>query len=198
MNSRIFSKFLFHHHLSSLSVVTSISMLILTYLLLTNFLASLIIFISHSTSTFQLTMMVTPLICSSHDPALLLSHTFLTMNPTSPITNLSHSNFSHTSALQPNDQQSNTAPTTPLMLKISKATSSLPLSTQTQPPTPPTLQTNFPPPSNPFSTSMPQSDPKLLSKDPTHHGLIPKFSRPNESVVDLSDVGVAGSLPLTA
>ena len=198
MNSRIFSKFLFHHHLSSLSVVTSISMLILTYLLLTNFLASLIIFISHSTSTFQLTMMATPLICSSHDPALLLSHTFLTMNPTSPITNLSHSNFTHTSALQPNDQPSNTAPTTPLMLKISKVTSSLPLSTQTQPPMPPTLQINFPPPSNPFSTSMPQSDPKLLSKDPTHHGLIPKFSRPNENVVDLSDVGVAGSLPLTA
>ena len=93
MNSRIFSKFLFHHHLSSLSVVTSISMLILTYLLLTNFLASLIICISHSTSTFHFTMMVTPLICSSHDPALLLSHTFLTMNPTSPITNLSHSNI---------------------------------------------------------------------------------------------------------
>ena len=110
-------------------MVTSISMLILTYLLLTNFLASLIIFISHNTSTFQLTMMVTPLICSSHDPVLLLSHTFLTMNPTSPITNLSHSNFSHTSALQPNDQPSNTAPTTPLMLKISKVTSSLPLST---------------------------------------------------------------------
>ena len=150
MNSRIFSKFLFHHHLSSLSVVTSISMLILTYLLLTNFLASLIIFISHNTSTFQLTMMVTPLICSSHDPALLLSHTFLTMNPTSPITNLSHSNFSHTSAPQPNDQPSNTAPTTPLMLKISKVTASLPLSTQTQPPTPPTLQINFPPPSNPI------------------------------------------------
>ena len=49
-------------------------------------------------------MMVTPLIFSSHDPALLLSHTFLTMNPTSPITNLSHSNSSHTSALPPNDQ----------------------------------------------------------------------------------------------
>ena len=120
------------------------------------------------------------------------------MNPTSPITNLSHSNSSHTSALPSNDQPFNTAPTIPLMLTISKVTSSLPLSTQTQPPMPPTLQINFPPPSNPFSTSMPQSNPKLLSKDPTHHGLIPKFSKPNENVVDLSDVGVAGSLPLTA
>ena len=60
------------------------------------------------------------------------------------------------------------------------------------------LQINFPPTSNPFSTSMPQSNPKLLSKDPTHHGLTPKFSKPSENVVDLSDVGVAGSLPLTA
>ena len=41
-------------------------------------------------------------------------------------------------------------------------------------------------------------NPKLLSKDPTHHGLTPKFSKPSENVVDLSDVGVAGSLPLTA
>ena len=72
------------------------------------------------------------------------------------------------------------------------------LSTQTQPLMPPTLQINFPPPSNPFSTSMPQSNPKLLSKDPTHHGLTPKFSKPSENVVDLSDVGVAGSLPLIA
>ena len=39
---------------------------------------------------------------------------------------------------------------------------------------------------------------KLLSKDPTPHGLIPKFYKPSENVVDLSDVGVAGSLPLTA
>ena len=140
-------------------------------------------------------MMVTLLIFSSHDPALLLSHTFLTMNPTSPITNLSCSNFSHTYALQPNELPSNTVPTIPLMLTISKVTSSFPLSTQTQPST---LQISFPLPSNPFSTSMPQSDPKLLSKDPTHHGLIPKFSKPSENVVDLSDVGVAGSLPLTA
>ena len=40
------------------------------------------------------------------------------------------------------------------MLTISKVTSSLPLSTQTQPLMPPTLQINFPPPSNPFSTSI--------------------------------------------
>ena len=49
----------------------------------------------------------------------------------------------------------NTAPTKPLMLTISKVTSSLPLSTQTQHPMHPTWQINFPPPSNPFSTSMP-------------------------------------------
>ena len=32
----------------------------------------------------------------------------------------------------------------------------------------------------------------------TLHGLTPKFSKPNGNAVDLSDVGVAGSLPLTA
>ena len=142
--------------------------------------------------------MVIPLIFSSHDPALLLSHTFLNTNPTSLITNLSHSNSSLTSVLQPNEQPSNTAPTIPLMLTTSKMTFLLHLSTQSQLPMHPTLQINFPPPSNPFSTSMPQSNPKLLSKDPTHHGLIPKFSKPSVNVVDLSDVGVAGSLPLTA
>ena len=147
---------------------------------------------------FELMMMVTPLIFSLHDPAPLLSHIFHNMNPTNPITNLSHSNFSHTSALQLNERPYNTAPTKPLMLTISKVTSSLPLSTQIQHPMHPTWQINSPPPSNPFSTSMPQSNPKLLSKDPTHHGLIPKFSKPSVSAVDLSDVGVAGSLPLTA
>ena len=40
--------------------------------------------------------------------------------------------------------------------------------------------------------------PKQLSKDPTLHGFIPKFSKPSGNTVDLSDVGVAGSLPLTA
>ena len=163
-----------------------------------NFLASLIISISLSTSTFQLMMMVIPLIFSLLDPALLLSHTFLNTNPTSLITNLSHSNSSLTSALQPNEQPSNTAPTIPLMLTTSKMTFLLPLSTQSQLPMHPTLQINFPPPSDPFSTSMPQSKPKQLSKDPTLHGLTPKFSKPSGNAVDLSDVGVAGSLPLTA
>ena len=198
MNSKIYLKFLFLHHLNSSSVVTSISMLTLTFLLLTNFLASSTISISPSTFTSQLMMMVTPLTFSLHDPAPLLSHIFHNMNPTNPITNLSHSNFSHTSALQLNERPYNTAPTKPLMLTISKVTSSLPLSTQIQHPMHPTWQINSPPPSNPFSTSMPQSNPKLLSKDPTHHGLIPKFSKPSVSAVDLSDVGVAGSLPLTA
>ena len=110
----------------------------------------------------------------------------------------SDTNFSHTSALQLNEQPYNTAPTKTLMLRTSKVTSSLPLSTQIQHPMHPILQINFPPPSNPFSTSMPQSNPKLSSKDPTYHGLIPKFYKPSENVVDLSDVGVAGSLPLTA
>ena len=84
------------------------------------------------------------------------------------------------------------------MLTISKVTSSLPLSTQTQLPMHPTSQINFPPPSYPFLTSMPQSKPKQLSKDPTHHGSIPKFSKPSGNIVDLSDVGVAKSLPLIA
>ena len=75
-------------------------------------------------------MMVIPLIFSSHDPALLLSHTFLNTNPTSLITNLSHSNSSRTSALQPNEQPSNTAPTIPLMLTTSKVTFSLLLYTK--------------------------------------------------------------------
>ena len=88
------------------------------------------------------------------------------MNPTSPITNLSHSNSFHTYAQQLNELPSNTVPTIPLMLTISKMTSSLPLSTQTQPSMPPTLQINFPPPSNPFSTSMPQSDPKTVVQRP--------------------------------
>ena len=135
---------------------------------------------------------------SSHDPALLLSHTFLNTNHTSLITNLSLSNSSHTSVLQPNEQPSNTAPTIPLMLTTSKVTFSLPLSTQSQLPMHPTSQINFPPPSDPFLTSMPQLKPKQLYKDPTLHGLIPKFSKPSGNAVDLSDVGVAGSLPLTA
>ena len=107
-------------------------------------------------------------------------------------------NSSLTSALQPNEQPSNTAPTIPLMLTTSKMTFLLPLSTQSQLPMHPTLQINFPPPSDPFSTSMPQLKPKQLSKDPTLHGLTPKFSKPSGNAVDLSDVGVAGSLPLTA
>ena len=139
--------------------------------------------------------MVIPLIFSSLDPALLLSHTFLNTNPTSLITNLSHSNSSLTSVLQPNEQPSNTAPTIPLMLTTSKVTFLLPLSTRSQLPMHPTLQINFPPPSDPF---MPQLKPKQLSKDPTLHGLTPKFSKPSGNAVDLSDVGVAGSLPLTA
>ena len=73
-NSKIYLKSLFLRHLSSSSVVTSISMLILTLLLLTNFLASLTISISRSTSTFQLMTMVTPLTFSSHDS----SSTFVT------------------------------------------------------------------------------------------------------------------------
>ena len=143
-------------------------------------------------------MMAIPLIFSSLDPALLSSHTFLNTNPTSLITNLSHSNFSLTSVLQLNEQPSNTAPTIPLMLTTSKVTFLLPLSTQSQPPMHPTLQINFPLHSDPFLTSMPQSKPKQLSKDPTLHGLTPKFSKPSGNAVDLSDVGVAGSLPLTA
>ena len=90
---------------------------------------------------------------------------------------------------------SNTAPTIPLMLITSKVTFSLPLSTQSQLPMHPTSQINFPPPSDPFLTSMPQLKPKRLSKDPTLHGLIPKFSKPNGNAVDLSDVGVAGKSP---
>ena len=186
------------HHLNSLSVVISISMLIQTLLPLTNSLTSLTISISPSTSTFQLMMTVTSFTFSPHDPALLLSHTFHNRNLTCLITNLSHSNFSHTSALQLNEQPYNIAPTKPSILTISKVTSSLPLSTQTQHPIHPTLQINFPPPANPFSTSMPQSNQKLLSKDLTHHGLIPKFSKPSVNVIDLSDVGVAQSLLLTA
>ena len=139
--------------------------------------------------------MVIPLIFSLLDPALLLSHTFLNTNPTSLITNLSHSNSSLTSALQPNEQPSNTAPTIPLMLTTSKMTFLLPLSTHSQLPMHPTLQINFPPPSDPFSTSMPQLKSKQLSKDPTLHGLTPKFSKPSGNAVDLSDVGVAGSPP---
>ena len=130
-------------------------------------------------------MMVIPLIFSLLDPALLLSHTFLNTNPTSLITNLSHSNSSLTSALQPNEQPSNTAPTIPLMLTTSKMTFLLPLSTQSQLPMHPTLQINFPPPSDPFSTSMPQLKPKQLSKDPTLHGLTPKFSKPSGNAVRL-------------
>ena len=65
-------------------------------------------------------------IFSSLDPALLSSHIFLNTNPTSLITNHSHSNFSLTSVLQLNEQPSNTAPTIPLMLTISKVTFLLP------------------------------------------------------------------------
>ena len=57
------------------------------------------------------------------------------------------------------------------MLTTSKVTFLLPLSTQSQPPMHPTLQINFPLHSDPFLTSMPQSKPKQLSKDPTLHGL---------------------------
>ena len=41
-------------------------------------------------------------------------------------------------------------------------------------------------------------NPKLLSKDPTHHGFIPKFSKPSGNIVDSSDVGIDRSLHLTA
>ena len=39
----------------------------------------------------------------------------------------------------------------------------------------PTVQTICPWPSIPYSTSVPQLNPKLFSIDPIHHGLIPKF-----------------------
>ena len=175
-NSRTYSKFLFHHHLSSSSVVTSISTLTLIKLLLTNFLASLIISISLSTSTLQLTMMVIPLIFSSLDPALLLSHTFLNTNPTSLITNLSLSNSSHTSVLQPNEQPSNTAPKIPLMLTAFKSDIlASPL---------------YKKPASNASDLADQFSSTLRS--------ILKFSKPSGNAVDLSDVGVAGSFLSTA
>ena len=82
--------------------------------------------------------------------------------------------------------------------QLQKWHSRFPLSTQSQLPMHPTLQINFPPPSDPFLTSMPQLKPKQLSKDPILHGLTPKFSKPSGNAVDLNDVGVAGSPPLTA
>ena len=140
-------------------------------------------------------MMVIPLIFSSLDPALLLSHAFLNTNPTSLITNLSHSNSSLTSVLQPNEQPSNTAPTIPLMLTTSKMTFLLPLSTHAKP------ASNASDLADQFSSTLRHPDihaqlkPKQL---PTLQGLTPKFSKPSGNAVDLSDVGVAGSLPLTA
>ena len=50
----------------------------------------------------------------------------------------------------------------------------------------------------PYSTSMPHSNQELLSSDPIHHGLIPKFLWPNGREVDSNDHGVVGNLPLTA
>ena len=197
MNSRTYSKFLFHHHLSSSSVVTSISMLTLIKLLLKNFLASLIISISLSTSTFQLTMMVIPLIFSSLDPARLLSHTFLNTNPTSLITNLSLSNSSHTSVLQPNEQPSNTAPTIPLMLITSKV-DILASPLYTKPASNASdLADQF------FSTLRSILDIHAPIKTKTvvqrpHTPWINPRNSPSQTGTHLSDVGVAGSLPLTA
>ena len=55
------------------------------------------------------------------------------------------------------------------MLTTSKATSSLTLSTQNQLPMHPTSQINFNPPSDLFLPSMPQSEPKQLSKGQRAH-----------------------------
>ena len=55
-----------------------------------------------------------------------------------------------------------------------------------------------PRPSIPYSTSMPHSNQKLLSLDPIHYGLIPKFLWPNGREVDSNNHDIIGNLPLTA
>ena len=116
---------------------------------------------------------------TAHRPSTQASYT------TSPITNLSHLNFTHTHALQLNEQPYNTAPTKPLHVDNFKSrTSSLPLSTQTQHPMHPTWQINFPPPSGSIlDIGCPNQIQNCCPKTP-HTILIPKFSKPSVNVVD--------------
>ena len=120
------------------------------------------------------------------------------MNPINLTTNLSLLSSFHTFVLQLNALSFNTVLSKPSTLTILNLTFSLLLFTRIQLLILLIYLNSSPHPSIPYSTSMPHSNQKLLSSDPIHHGLIPKFLWLNGREVGSNDHGVAGNLPLTA
>ena len=117
------------------------------------------------------------------------------MNPINLTTNLSLLSSVHTFVLQLNALSFNIVLSKPSTLTILNLTFSLLLFTQIQHLIPLIYLNSFPQPSIPYSTSMPHSNQKLLSSDPKHHGLIPKFLWPNGREVDSNDHGVVKKSP---
>ena len=120
------------------------------------------------------------------------------MNPINLTTNLLLLSSFHTFVQLPNALSFNTALSNPSTLTILNLTFSLLHFTRIQLLILLIYLNSSPQPSIPYSTSMPHSNQKLLSLDPIHHGLIPKFLWLNGREVDLNDHGVAGNLPMTA
>ena len=117
------------------------------------------------------------------------------MNPINLTTNLLLLNSFHTFVQLLNALSFISALST---LTISNLTFSLLLFTQIQLLILLIYLNSSPQPSISYSTSMPHSSQKLLSLDPIHHGLIPKFLWLNGREVDSNDHSIAGNLPLTA
>ena len=116
---------------------------------------------------------------------------FHTMNPINLTTNLLLLSSFHTFVQLLNALSFITALSKPSTLTISNLTFFLLLFTQIQLLILLIYLNSSPQPSIPYRTSMPHSNQKLLSLDPIHHGLIPKFLWLNGRKVDSNDHGVA-------